>query len=67
VDIIAGMSGDRDGSRLDGMLQLAVITPRADNDPTVSVESFENVANPHARISAWGGAERKAASELTSP
>jgi hypothetical protein len=36
--------------RLGRMLQLAVITPRANNDPTVSVKSLENVANLHARI-----------------
>jgi hypothetical protein len=60
------MPGDRDGPRLDGMLQLAVITPRADNDPTVSVKSPENVANLHTRISAPEDAERKAPSALTS-
>ncbi len=60
VDVVAEMSGDRHGPRLDGMLQLAVVTPRADNDLTVSVESFENGSNIHARISAPGGAERKA-------
>jgi hypothetical protein len=39
---------------------LAVITPCADDDPSVSVESFENVANIHSRTSARGGVECKA-------
>jgi hypothetical protein len=50
MDVIAGMSRDRHSPRLDGMLQLAVITPGANDDPTVPVKSFENVANLHARI-----------------
>jgi hypothetical protein len=47
VDVIAGMSGDHDGPRLGGVFQLAVIASRADNDPTVSVESLEDLANLH--------------------
>ena len=60
VDVIAGMAGDRDCPRLGGVLQLAVIAPRADNDPTVSAESLENVANLHAQISSRAGRECKA-------
>jgi len=59
MDVVARMPSDRDGPRLDGMLQLAVITPRPDDDPTVSVKSLENVANINARITTRRGAELK--------
>jgi len=60
MDVIAGMNGDRDNPRLGGMLQLAMITARAHNNPSVSAELFENVANLHVRISTRGCTERKA-------
>src|SRR4051812_21213752 len=53
------MSRNRDGPRPGGMIELAVISTRSDNDPAVTAESLEDIPNLHARISARGDAEHK--------
>jgi hypothetical protein len=47
VDVVAGMSRDSNGPRLAWMLQLTMITPRADDRLTITSESFEDLADLH--------------------